>query len=301
MQDLLGALADQYLEVGRGQGTPALIVWNAPDSKFDEPNRPPRLPARLARLPAPSERTTTTDLMDRPPRLARLPAPSERTDNDTTRHCHHLQVYPDARAYHAKYSSLSPPQAKATLAALHAQVPWDLVRRFLLSIAPGPVSRSAEAKEPERKGREMGHAHTNACIHIHTQEAFLTARSTFASSLAAFSVCSYIAGVGDRHTENFLVRGCVEEGGLACVVAPCTHTCDHHRWPAPPPAVNPSFPSSPNTQHTTPPTPNNLVKQVSQRSGAVIGIDFGFAFGMGASALPVPELIPFRLTRQLVK
>lgn len=40
----------------------------------------------------------------------------------------------------------------------------------------------------------------------HWQEAFLTARSTFASSLAAFSVCSYIAGVGDRHTENFLVR-----------------------------------------------------------------------------------------------
>lgn len=31
---------------------------------------------------------------------------------------------------------------------------------------------------------------------------------------------------------------------------------------------------------------------------AVIGIDFGAAFGHGSSVLPVPELIPFRLTNQ---
>lgn len=50
-------------------------------------------------------------------------------------------MYPDAKAYHAKYASFSPSKAKDALAALEAQVPWDLVRRYLLSIAPGPVSR----------------------------------------------------------------------------------------------------------------------------------------------------------------
>ena len=30
----------------------------------------------------------------------------------------------------------------------------------------------------------------------------------------------------------------------------------------------------------------------------VVGIDFGAAFGFGSSELPVPELIPFRLTNQ---
>jgi phosphatidylinositol kinase/protein kinase (PI-3 family) len=34
-------------------------------------------------------------------------------------------------------------------------------------------------------------------------------------------------------------------------------------------------------------------------SGAVIQIDFGMTFGVGTSVLPVPELLPFRLTRQL--
>ncbi|KAG6613652.1 putative DNA-dependent protein kinase catalytic subunit [Phytophthora cinnamomi] len=34
-------------------------------------------------------------------------------------------------------------------------------------------------------------------------------------------------------------------------------------------------------------------------NGCVIGIDFGVSFGAGASILPVPELIPFRYTRQM--
>ncbi|CAI5732795.1 unnamed protein product [Peronospora destructor] len=34
-------------------------------------------------------------------------------------------------------------------------------------------------------------------------------------------------------------------------------------------------------------------------SGRIIGIDFGVSFGAGASVLPVPELIPFRYTRQM--
>jgi DNA-dependent protein kinase catalytic subunit len=35
------------------------------------------------------------------------------------------------------------------------------------------------------------------------------------------------------------------------------------------------------------------------RSGGLIGIDFGHAFGSATQFLPIPELIPFRLTRQL--
>ncbi|GLD93032.1 hypothetical protein PINS_up001624 [Pythium insidiosum] len=38
---------------------------------------------------------------------------------------------------------------------------------------------------------------------------------------------------------------------------------------------------------------------LDHRSGRVIGIDFGISFGAGASVLPVPELIPFRFTRQM--
>jgi Phosphatidylinositol 3- and 4-kinase len=34
------------------------------------------------------------------------------------------------------------------------------------------------------------------------------------------------------------------------------------------------------------------------KSGSVVGIDFGAAFGHATSSLPVPELIPFRLTQQ---
>ena len=35
-------------------------------------------------------------------------------------------------------------------------------------------------------------------------------------------------------------------------------------------------------------------------SGGVIGIDFGHAFGTATQFLPVPELIPFRLTHQFI-
>ncbi|RHY31622.1 hypothetical protein DYB32_003321 [Aphanomyces invadans] len=38
---------------------------------------------------------------------------------------------------------------------------------------------------------------------------------------------------------------------------------------------------------------------LDQRTGAVVGIDFGISFGAGASLLPVPELVPFRYTQQL--
>ena len=72
---------------------------------------------------------------------------------------------------------------------------------------------------------------------------FLTARSTFARSLAAFNICSYILGIGDRHLDNFLV---------------------------------------------------------DVTTGEIIGIDFGHAFGSATELLPYPELVPFRMTPQLV-
>lgn len=37
---------------------------------------------------------------------------------------------------------------------------------------------------------------------------------------------------------------------------------------------------------------------IDKHSGQIVPIDFGMAFGMGASELPVPEFIPFRLTPQ---
>lgn len=36
-------------------------------------------------------------------------------------------------------------------------------------------------------------------------EAFLVLRSEFSRSLACLSICSYILGIGDRHTDNFLI------------------------------------------------------------------------------------------------
>ena len=124
----------------------------------------------------------------------------------------YAQLYPSVMDYHTGYRTLSPSKAGEKLAAFHARVPWNGLRQYLLLLAPSP-------------------------------EVFLTLRSTFAKSLAAFSICSYVVGVGDRHLENFLL---------------------------------------------------------DTRSACVVGIDFGVAFGIGASALPVPELIPFRLTRQML-
>ncbi|XP_053670241.1 DNA-dependent protein kinase catalytic subunit-like [Anopheles nili] len=39
---------------------------------------------------------------------------------------------------------------------------------------------------------------------------------------------------------------------------------------------------------------------LERASGKLVGVDFGIAFGAGARDLPVPELVPFRLTPQLV-
>jgi DNA-dependent protein kinase catalytic subunit len=38
---------------------------------------------------------------------------------------------------------------------------------------------------------------------------------------------------------------------------------------------------------------------LDEKTGCIVQIDFGICFGMGTSVLGVPELLPFRLTRQL--
>ena len=100
-----------------------------------------------------------------------------------------------------------------TIAKMESQeetVAWDLLRQGITSLSSGP-------------------------------EAYLLIRSQFARALAAFSIGSYIIGIGDRHLDNFLL---------------------------------------------------NLT------NGGLIGIDFGHAFGTATQFLPIPELMPFRLTRQ---
>ncbi len=39
---------------------------------------------------------------------------------------------------------------------------------------------------------------------------------------------------------------------------------------------------------------------LSEHTGGLVGIDFGHAFGSATQLLPIPELMPFRLTRQLL-
>jgi DNA-dependent protein kinase catalytic subunit len=39
---------------------------------------------------------------------------------------------------------------------------------------------------------------------------------------------------------------------------------------------------------------------VSVKDGQCVGIDFGYAFGVATQFLPVPELMPFRLTPHII-
>nr|XP_012224165.1 PREDICTED: LOW QUALITY PROTEIN: DNA-dependent protein kinase catalytic subunit-like [Linepithema humile] len=75
-----------------------------------------------------------------------------------------------------------------------------------------------------------------------SSECFVTLRRNFIASYATMCVAHWLAGVGDRHLQNTLVRA----------------------------------------------------------TGRCLGIDFGHAFGAGIRA-PVPELVPFRLTPQILK
>ncbi|KAG1708186.1 hypothetical protein DVH05_024868 [Phytophthora capsici] len=114
-------------------------------------------------------------------------------------------------SYSAKVVAPRSKEVVDQFAKVQAMIPADLLRRQLLGLGS-------------------------------SYEVFLLVRDHFLTSLAVFSACSYVLGIGDRHLDNFLFD-------LA--------------------------------------------------SGRVIGIDFGVSFGAGASVLPVPELIPFRYTRQM--
>ena len=68
----------------------------------------------------------------------------------------------------------------------------DALRRHLLALAPGA-------------------------------EVFLTLRAEFAKSLAVFSACGYVLGLGDRHLDNFLFDA--GDGGLVGIDFGMTFGC----------------------------------------------------------------------------
>ncbi|RHZ54169.1 hypothetical protein Glove_429g27 [Diversispora epigaea] len=73
-------------------------------------------------------------------------------------------------------------------------------------------------------------------------EAHLSIRSEFVKKLAVINVCGYLIGIGDRHSENYLI---------------------------------------------------------DFTNGSLVSIDFGHAFGSATETIDVPELVPFRLTKQI--
>ena len=77
--------------------------------------------------------------------------------------------------------------------------------------------------------------------------------------------CSYLLGIGDRHSENFLL----DMTRVRCVDVPsfATDLC--------------------------------ILCRYRGGQGELVLIDFGHSFGSATQNLPVPELIPFRLTRQM--
>ena len=123
----------------------------------------------------------------------------------------YARLYPSFRAYVPAFASRSRADVSGDFARIARMLPHGLLRGALLARAP--------------------------CA-----EAFLERRAALAKSLCALSVCGWVAGIGDRHLDNFLLDG---------------------------------------------------------RSGELVPIDFGHAFGTATFMLPVPELVPFRLTPQL--
>ncbi|KAK9829312.1 hypothetical protein WJX72_005143 [[Myrmecia] bisecta] len=116
-----------------------------------------------------------------------------------------------AELYEAMFQRGQRSAVVKSLEAAEAETRWDALREALLRYAGGP-------------------------------EEFLAMRATYTTSLAAVSMCGYIAGSGDRHSDNFLV---------------------------------------------------------DLQSGTLVPIDFGYSFGTANQVLPIPELMPFRLTRQM--
>ena len=133
------------------------------------------------------------------------------------------------------YDGVTRREAAAQVAREHALAPADALRRALLAAAAYP-------------------------------EAFLHLRRQYARSLAAFNICSYVLGIGDRHLDNFLLD---MNSFVTASRVPCCFLS-----------------SSPLHPHCF--------------RGRVVGIDFGHAFGTATQFLMIPELMPFRLTPQLL-
>ena len=120
-----------------------------------------------------------------------------------------------------------------------------------MAVAPRVDGRNALASLKRRAGLASEPAATPAdpalrqtllrCAGSH--DAFLEMRAKYGASIAASSICGYVAGVGDRHLQNILL---------------------------------------------------------DVQSGSAVHIDFGYAFGTATAVLPIPELVPFRVTDGLL-
>ena len=77
--------------------------------------------------------------------------------------------------YTAMYQKSDRKNCMRNVEAVAETISWDLLRRAVFSLCATP-------------------------------EAYITIRSHFAHSLAAFNTCSYVIGIGDRHLDNFLLN-----------------------------------------------------------------------------------------------
>ena len=144
-------------------------------------------------------------------------------------------------------------------------------------------------------------------------EAFLALRRGYAASLAAVAATGYISGSGDRHLDNFLLHpatGALVPIDFGCAAGafvpfallvlmhlllyptgnmPCGEEFTLHHMPACRDAGCAAGCCTPCTAESW--GPQCALRQVARRGR--------YSFGTGAQALPIPELVPFRLTRQL--
>jgi len=77
-------------------------------------------------------------------------------------------------SFHRMYGSVPASKVVPFFETVSQVLPFDVLRRQLMTMAPGP-------------------------------EVFLTFRNEFARSLAVFSMAGYLLGIGDRHLDNFLI------------------------------------------------------------------------------------------------